>query len=277
MRLVTFDPFRTLGCPGVHYLKPGRIMQDLALVDAADMVLFPDYADLSLIAFALGKPVFPSVSSYLLGYDKLEMTRAFQSRFPAHVPLTLILPNEPRYQRRILDGLDFPFVAKLARGARGEGVFLIEAEHDWHHYCSRTDMLYAQELLDIDRDLRIVWIGDRVVHAYWRVAAPGCFYNNLAHGGSIDLAGIPEAALALVRDIAVRFGIDYAGFDVAMRGGHPFVFEFNRLFGMEGLNRAGIRTGEIIHDYLQRRVAAPPAAGGGGGADPVGSPVTAAR
>lgn len=253
MRLVTFDPFRTLNCADVEYLKPALLMTRLDLIDAADVVLFPDYADLNLICFAMGKPVFPSLSSYLLGYNKVEMTRAFQTRFPLHVPLTLILPNEPRYQARVLDSMDFPFVAKLPRSTRGEGVFLIEAEHDWHHYCSHTETLYVQEKLDIDRDLRIVWIGDRVVHAYWRVAAPGAFHNNLAHGGTIDYENIPPQAIDLVSRIAQRFGIDYAGFDIAMVGDHPYVFEFNRLFGMEGINRARINTGALIHDYLLRR------------------------
>ena len=254
MHLVTFDPFRTLGCPDVHYIKPSQLMQHIGQIDAADVVLFPDYADINLISFAMGKPIFPSLSSYLLGFDKIEMTRAFQLRFPEHVPMTIILPNELRYQTRILESMDFPFVGKLPRSSKGEGVFLIEAEHDWHHYCSKTTMLYAQEKLDIHKDLRIVWIGDRIVHAYWRVAAPGAFHNNLAHGGSIDMENIPPAALALVEKIATRFGIDYAGFDIAMVGEHPFIFEFNRLFGLEGLNQAKINTGEIIYDYLQRRL-----------------------
>lgn len=255
MRLVTFDPFRTLGCSDIHYIKPAQLMSQIDLLDSADAVLFPDYADVNLISFALGKPIFPSLPSYLLGFDKVGMTRAFQLRFPAHVPRTLILPNEPRYQLRVLESMDFPFVAKLTRGSMGEGVFPITAEHDWHHYCSRTDTLYVQEKLDIDRDLRIVWIGDRIVHAYWRVAAPGAFHNNLAHGGTIELDNIPEVALTLVKNMATRFGIDYAGFDIAMVGDHPYVFEFNRLFGLEGLNRARINPGEIIHDYLRRRLA----------------------
>ncbi len=253
MHLVTFDPFRTLGCTDVHYIKPAQLMNHVAEIDAADVVLFPDYADVNLLCHAMGKRIFPSLSSYQLGFDKIEMTRAFQLRFPQHVPVTLMLPNEPRYQARVLESLDFPFVAKLPRSSKGEGVFLINAEHDWHHYCSKTTMLYVQEKLDIHRDLRIVWIGDRVVYTYWRVAAPGAFHNNLAHGGTIDLNNIPEAALTLVRDMATRFGIDYAGFDIAMVGEHPYIFEFNRLFGLEGLNQARINTGEIIQKYLQRR------------------------
>ena len=250
MRLVSFDPFRTLGCPGIHYVKPAQISRERALIESADMLLFPDYADINLLHLAMGKAIFPSLSSYLLGYNKVEMTRAFQACFPANVPITLILPNSESYRLQILEEMEIPFVAKLPRSTRGEGVFLIESNADWQRYYAMTDMLYVQEQLHIDRDLRIVWIGDRVVHAYWRVAAQGEFYNNVAHGGSIEPDNIPDSAIELVTSVAQRLRIDYAGFDVAMIDGYPFLFEFNRLFGMKGLNKARINTGEIIYQYL---------------------------
>jgi len=219
-------------------------------------VLFPDYADINLLCFAMGKAIFPSLSSYLLGFNKVEMTRAFQSCCPLNVPMTLMFPNTATYQLRVMEEMTMPFVAKLPRSTRGEGVFLIESPVDWKRYCDRTDILYVQEQLLIDRDLRVVWIGDRVVHAYWRVAAPGEFHNNIAHGGSIDVNAIPAVAIDLVTSVAQRLGIDYAGFDVAMVHGHPFLFEFNRLFGTEGLNRAGINAGETIYRYLEQQLKA---------------------
>lgn len=253
MRLVSFDPFRTLGCPGIHYVKPSHLFRERDLIESADMLLFPDYADINLLYFAMARPIFPGVSSYLLGYNKVEMTRAFQSCYPAHVPVTLILPNTPVYRDQVPDEMQMPFVAKFTRSTRGEGVFLIENLHDWMRYCEQAEMLYAQELLDIDRDLRVVWIGDRVVHAYWRIGARGAFHNNVAHGGRIETAAIPGAAIELVTNVARRLKIDYAGFDVAMIQGYPYLFEFNRLFGLAGLNAAGINTGAIIHDYLLRQ------------------------
>lgn len=252
MKLVTFDPFRTLGCPHLQYLKPDQINLQLSIIEEADWVLFPDYADVNLLVHGLGKRIFPSLQSYVLGYDKVEMTRAFQLRFPCHVPQTIISSNLPLHRERIAEQMLFPFVAKIPRSTRGEGVFVIESEKEWREYCTRTDILYAQEKLDIDRDLRVVWIGDKVVHAYWRIAAADTFHNNVAHGGRIDTGGIPEPALQLVKSIATTFAIDYAGFDIAMTGNHPYVLEFNRLFGLEGLNRAGIKTGPYVFDYLGR-------------------------
>jgi ribosomal protein S6--L-glutamate ligase len=43
-----------------------------------------------------------------------------------------------------------------------------------------------------------------------------------------------------------------------MIGGHPYLLEFNLLFGNEALNHLGIRLGPIIHDYLVKRWAPAP-------------------
>jgi len=251
MRLVTFDPFRTLGIPGVRYIKPALLMRHLDEVEAADWLLFPEYADVQLLVHGMGKRIFPSLASYSLGFDKIEMTRAFQARFAAHLPFTLILPNTGEHSAQVCDWLPFPFVAKLPRASRGSGVFLIENAADWRDYCARSPMLYVQERLPIDRDLRVVWIGERIVHAYWRVAAPGSFHNNVAQGGRIDLQQVPTEALDLVGRMARTLDIDHAGFDIAMVEGKPLVFEFNRLFGLDGLNAVGISTAGPILAYLQ--------------------------
>lgn len=253
MRLVSFDPFRSLGCPGIHYIKPTHVFKERPAIEAADVLLFPDYADISLLYFAMGKKIFPGVSSYFLGFNKIEMTRAFQSCVPANVPLTLILPNTSSSREMVLEEMLFPFVAKLPRSCRGEGVFLVNNQSDWLNYCALTEILYVQEQLMIDRDLRIIWIGDRIVYAYWRIAAEGEFHNNVAHGGSIDVHNIPLAAIELARKVARKLNLDYAGFDIAMVEGHPYLLEFNRLFGLQGLNEANINTGEHIHQYLLKQ------------------------
>ncbi|WP_308423732.1 ATP-grasp domain-containing protein [Calditerricola satsumensis] len=51
--------------------------------------------------------------------------------------------------------------------------------------------------------------------------------------------------------LARTLGIDHAGFDVAWVDGHPYLLEFNALFGNEALNRLGIRVEEAIVRYLE--------------------------
>ena len=88
-------------------------------------------------------------------------------------------------------------VAKLPKASMGEGVWLIESKADWQRYCERTNVLYAQEYLPIDRDVRVVIVGDRVVSAYWRTQADQGFYNNVSQGGRIDRGPVPTVVTDL--------------------------------------------------------------------------------
>src|SRR5690554_2233769 len=102
----------------------------------------------------------------------------------------------------------------------GEGVWLIESRADWQTYCERTDVLYVQEYLPIDRDVRVVVVGDRVITAYWLTQAEQGFYNNVAKGGQIVTGDVPAAATELALRLARELGVDHAGFDVALGAGY---------------------------------------------------------
>lgn len=250
MRLVSFDVLRCLDITGVQCLKPEHYFRDLAAIREADWVLFPDYWQINSLIYALGKKVFPSPASYHLGHDKIEQTRALLTLAPGHVPETLILSPTATASAEILERFNFPFVAKQVRSSRGDGVYLIESSGELKRYLESVAVVYVQEYLPIQRDLRVVWLGRRVLTAYWRESGDG-FHFNVARGGVINFDTIPDAALALVARVATALGIDHAGFDVACVGSHYYILEFNILFGLEALNRQGIRCGEAIIQYLE--------------------------
>ena len=253
MRLLSFDPLRSLDIPGVTSLKPEHMFgrrQDLL---EADWILYPRQWQVNALVYGLKRRIFPSISSYHLGEDKVEMTRAFWSVAPTHVPLTLILPAGDEAVEQVLDTIGLPVVVKEPKASEGRGVRKIERASELRAHAATVDTLYAQELLPIDRDLRVVWIGDRVVAAYWRVAALGAFHNNVARGATVSFDDIPLAAVQLVARVAFELGVDHAGFDVAMVDGHPYLVEFNTLFGTAGLETMGVKAGPLILDYLNRR------------------------
>lgn len=251
MHLVSFNVFRTLGLPNTTVLKPDQFLQHRQLLQEADWVLFPEYWQLNALVHGLKCRVFPSVASYRIGHDKVEMTRAFQTVAPAHTPWTLIEANGPVERERIWQAMPHPFVAKLPKASMGEGVWLIESRADWQRYCDVTDVLYAQEYLPIDRDARVVVIGDRVLTAYWRTQADQGFYNNVSRGGHIDTSPVPAVMTDLALSLAKELGVDHAGFDIALVDGYPYVLEFNRLFGNKGLV-AGRELQDAILGYLRR-------------------------
>src|SRR5690606_41917048 len=95
--------------------------------------------------------------------------------------------------------MPLPFVAKIPKSSMGNGVFLIETQADWQRYLAQTSVIYAQEYLPIDRDLRIVWVGDRIVGGYCRIQAAEGYDNHVATGGQVDSGILPLAACALMQ------------------------------------------------------------------------------
>jgi len=250
MRVVSFDAFRSLDIPGIHYLKPDQYQKSLPLLASADWLLFPEYWQVCSLHFSLKARIFPSLASYLIGHDKIEQTRVFQLLYPQHTPATRILANTPENADLLWDEMTLPFVAKIPRSSEGRGVFLIEELSQWRQYQQQSPVLYAQEYLPIDRDLRLVVIGRKVVAGYWRLQSPDGFHNNVALGGELDFSPIPESAVALVEGLCQRLGIDHGGFDLAMLGDHPMLIEYNRLFGNNGLIQQEIRVGPLIYQFL---------------------------
>ena len=159
MNLITFDALRGFGIPGTTYIKPDNLVAHLPAVQAADWLLFPEYWQVNALYYGLHKPVFPSISTYHLGHDKIEMTRVLQLLWPAHVPETRILANTPANRRQMLDSLDFPFVAKTVRASMGQGVWLIRTMAEWEAYTAGHEVLYVHFYVPLYRDLWLVLVG----------------------------------------------------------------------------------------------------------------------
>lgn len=253
MNLVSFDALRTAGLPGVRYIKPEDMYRCRNDILAARGVLFPEYWQVNALVFGLDRHIFPSLPSYLVGHDKVEMTRCFQMIAPNHVPFTLIEPNTPDAADQVWDAMPLPYVAKIPRSSMGQGVFLIEDRAQWRDYLAVSPVIYAQEYLPIDRDLRVIWVGKRIVASYWRLQSPRGFYNNIAQGGEAVAGPVPVAAKKLVHRLATQLGIDHGGLDIAFVGSHPFVIEFNRLFGNQGIEHLSDKINRAMWRYLQDR------------------------
>jgi ribosomal protein S6--L-glutamate ligase len=255
LSLITFDPMRTMGIPGVTYVKPESAHLHMKRLLQADWLLFPPYWLVNALYYGIKRPVFPSISSYHLGHNKIEMTRAVQLLWPAHMPRTAIWANTERARNRVLEHFDFPFVAKAVKDSMGKGVWRISDHRAWRQYADAHEILYVQELLPIDRDLRLVVIGRRVVAGYWRCSQNQAFHTNVSRGGRIDPAKVPEAAIVLVEQMARQLDVNYAGFDLAYAYDRFYFFEFNRLFGTAGLKQMGISIGPLIRDCLETKAA----------------------
>jgi len=253
MKLVSFNAFKTLDIQEACYIKPEHFFKEKDKIIDADWILYPEYWQVNSLVYGLKKRIFPNISTYHLGHNKIEMTRAFMAVCPQNIPYTEILSNTPINQEYILDMFSFPFVAKEIKSSMGYGVYLIEDKKQFRSYCDTNEILYIQEKLPIDRDMRIIYVGDEVIASYWRIGGENSFKNNVAQGGVISYDNIPQDALALVDKVAKELGINHAGFDIAEVDGHYYIFEFNVFFGTRGLLNQSIKLHEIIISYLQKQ------------------------
>lgn len=252
MNLITFNPYLALGIPEVVYIKPESFFGNIEQIKEADLVLFPEYWQVNTLVYGLHKQIFPSINSYHLGHDKVEMTRVLQATFPSHIPLTKIASRSETVIEEIADDFCFPMVAKEVRNSMGKGVFEIKNLSALRTYVENNKVLYIQEKLPIDRDLRVVFVGDQVFAAYWRIAPEGGFHNNISRGGSYSFDAIPLQALHLVKKVADKLGIDHAGFDVAIVEGWPYIIEFNVMFGNEVINQMDLPLKDAIYRYIKK-------------------------
>jgi ribosomal protein S6--L-glutamate ligase len=223
---------------------------ELQLIRNAEKIYYPSifYADLF---DAIGKPTFPSYHTYKCVQDKIKQTALFEMLDIPH-PRTRVFYGK-RQKMSITDYFNFPFIAKTPRGsAMGRGVYLIHNIDELSAYINFTEPAYIQEYLPIDRDIRVVIIGQRVVHAYWRISPANEFRSNLAVGGSVQIEHVPQTALDLALSVAKACRWDDVGIDICQHQEKYFVLEANMKYGREGFRKAGMDYTQLMEMMIAR-------------------------
>ena len=220
---------------------------ELELLRKADTIYYPSslYEDVFL---ALGKKVFPANYYRYMG-DKVKQTELFILLDIPH-PRTRFYQGSQRSED-ILKDFCYPFIAKLPRGSsQGRGVFLIRTHEDLHRYLEMSDLAYIQEYLPIDRDLRIVLVGAKVVHAYWRIARPGEYRSNVSLGGRISFYDIKDEHLRFAEKVALLCKFDEVGLDICICQDKCLVLEANMVYGLKGFEKAGLNIYQLLTERI---------------------------
>jgi ribosomal protein S6--L-glutamate ligase len=218
-------------------------------IGEADEIFYPSplYED---IFRSLGKKTYPRNYYAFMG-NKIRQTNLFRILGISH-PHTHVYYGRKRMVR-ICKDFPYPFVAKAPVGSSmGQGVYLIQSEAELASHLKSHHPAYIQEYLPIDRDLRVVLIKGRVIHAYWRIQRPGQFRNNVSQGGEISFDQIPGEALRFASDVATRCGFDEVGLDICQANGRYYVIEANMVFGLEGFRQRGLDLYDILCE-LERK------------------------
>jgi ribosomal protein S6--L-glutamate ligase len=196
----------------------------------------------------LGKPIFPSLETYLYADEKIKQSTLFHMLNIPH-PRTRVY--YPRHHKDILEDFTFPFIAKLARAsAQGRGVFKILDEEQLQTYLSLTKVAYIQDYVPHDRDLRVILINYQPVLAYWRQRRPGEFRTNLFQGGSIYFDDVPSQALQFAQNAARKCRLNDVGLDLIGYEGKWYLIEANMKYGRKGLRMKGMDLKAILREKL---------------------------
>jgi ribosomal protein S6--L-glutamate ligase len=221
---------------------------EVALIRSAEKIYYPSpfYAELF---DTMGKPTFPSYHCYKFVQDKIKQTALFELLGIPHPRTRTFYGN--RQKKSIGDHFAFPFIGKVARGsAMGRGVFLIQNPAELEAYLQKVDIAYIQEYLPVDRDIRVVIIGNRIVHSYWRLAPANEFRTNVAVGGQISLGPVPGEALEMALHIGKTCRWDDVGIDICRHNGKYYVLEANMKYGKEGFRQAGINYTQLMEEMI---------------------------
>lgn len=155
-----------------------------------------------------------------------------------------------------------PLVIKLLEGTQGIGVVLAETHHAATSVIEAFRGLEAnilvQEFIEeaTGSDLRCFVVGDKVIAAMKRQAAPGEFRSNLHRGGTAETIKLtPEERSTAIRS-AKAMGLKVAGVDLLRSNHGPVVIEVNSSPGLEGIEKATeIDVAGKIVEYIEKNAA----------------------
>ena len=245
--------------------------EDLAVIRDAQAVVLGQgcYRSLYEMARANCPNVFPNYDVRFKYPGKFGQIKLFRELNTNHPP-TEIYPNITFFEKKYQAPTDqltsrYPLVFKLDWGGEGETVYRIASSEDLQKLLlqiaefektGQSGFLLQEFIPCGDRSLRVVVIGQQIV-SYWRIQQScGAFHTSVSKGAVIDSESDPELqqkAVAVVKKLCQKTGINLAGFDVIfsvkMDDPVPMLLEINYFFGRKGLGGS-----EAYYKLLQREI-----------------------
>jgi len=231
--------------------------EDLAAIRAAKAVVLGQgcYQSLYEMARANCAHVFPNYDAKFNYPGKIGQINLFRNTGAPH-PATELYSDLAAFQKKYRAEPGhlpsrYPLVFKYDWGGEGETVYRLDSAEDLQKVLTQTAEFeksgqrgfLLQEFVPCDdRTLRVVVIGKQFV-SYWRIQQNSDgFHTSISKGAVIDSDAEPgqqQKAVAVVKDMCQKTGINLAGFDVIFSSQRhdpaPMLLEINYFFGRKGL------------------------------------------
>ena len=223
------------------------------------------YKRVYFIEKILGKPVLPDMRMYFAQGDKIKQWQVL-NYLKINTPLTYVTENKARAEK-IIQRLKYPCVFKNPYGYGGYQLIKVNNLKEAQNYVKqifnqqlkdRRDkiwpaVLFAQEFIQTERDLRVVTLGNKIFCAYWRQGLNNNWQHNLEQGAQVDYNNIPRAALKLCQQISQRLKFHWMAYDLFVLPNKPImVNEYSCNFGDKGIRQAGLNIRRAQMAYLKK-------------------------
>lgn len=154
-----------------------------------------------------------------------------------------------------------PLIIKLLESTQGEGVVLAETKKAAHSVINAFKQLNAnilvQEFIEESggSDVRCFVIGNKVVAAMKRTAAPGEFRSNVHKGGSVEAIGLSKEEKEIAVKATEVMGLDVAGVDLIRSARGSLILEVNSSPGLEGIEKAtGLDIASMMIEHIEQQI-----------------------
>lgn len=179
----------------------------------------------------LANTLFPTLSEALHWENKAYMHQQF-NELQIKTPFTVLYTVNKPFS--LPEKLSYPFLIKQLHSSSSRGVFKInsceEAVQIINSLKTKNTSLLLQELLLIDRDLRVIFIDNKVVKHYWRINTSKEWKpTSTKHGSIVDFENYPEKWNPYFENIISKLKLTTGAFDIAWPNNdfncEPFVLE----------------------------------------------------
>ncbi len=211
------------------------------------------------------KPIFPDMNMYFAYGDKIKEADIFKyHNIPT--PKTYVTYKKEK-ALNIVSKIKYPFILKDAHGYGGNHVYKIDTKKQarkmieiiwsdkglYHHNATMKDYFYAQEFVAIEKDLRVIIIGNKIACAYWREAQNGDWRSNINQGATANFNNIPKKALDICLKFNKKMKFHWMSYDLlVLKNGDIKMIEFSCNFGIKAPTAAGYKIRKMQVEYIKK-------------------------
>lgn len=154
-----------------------------------------------------------------------------------------------------------PIIAKDVDGRQGKNIYLLKSKTALNNFLAKTDVggYLFQETLSAREDIRVIVIGNQAIGAMKRIAPKGDFRSNIAIGGRAETYNsISDKIRRTAVKAAKLMNIDFAGVDIIISNGKPYILEVNRTPQFRTFCKTtGINPAKPLISFIEKQCKAP--------------------